>query len=89
MNIQRLSDNVLYRHTRIQGRIRILEYHLHLLAVRDCDIFIGHFVLAVKKHISVKGNLSSSRLIQTKQRSSDGRLTTAGLSYQTKCLARA
>ena len=33
MGVQRLSDDVLNGHTGIQRRIRILEYHLHLLPV--------------------------------------------------------
>ena len=30
---QRFSDNVLYGHSRIQGRIWVLKYHLHFLSV--------------------------------------------------------
>ena len=33
MYIQRFSDNVLYGHSRIQGRIWVLKYHLHFLSV--------------------------------------------------------
>ena len=45
MYIQRLSDDILDCHTWIQGRIRILEYHLHLLAQTAVIFFIRYLLL--------------------------------------------
>ena len=50
MNVQRLSDDVLDGHTRVERGIRVLEHHLHLLAhVRD--VFCRD-ALAVKDHFA-------------------------------------
>ena len=50
MYIQRLSDDIFDCHTWIQGRVRILKHHLHLLAQRS-DIFIRYF-FSVKKYLT-------------------------------------
>ena len=63
MDIQRFPDDILDRHTRIQGRIRILEDHLHVLAEPRHGLLIDP--LAVKVHIS------AGRLVQTEKGASD------------------
>ena len=57
MDIQRLADDVFHRHTRIQGRIGILEYHLHLLPKRMN--IPGGYLLAFKADGAAGGLVKS------------------------------
>ncbi len=80
MYIQRLTDDVFNRHTRIQGRIGILEYHLHLLTKR-MDVLIGY-------KFTIELELTAGRLVETKQGTANGRLTTSRLTNKTKGFTR-
>ena len=53
VDIQGLADDILHRHTGVQRGIRVLEHHLHLLAVGqhiDADLFAQNR-LAVGAHL--------------------------------------
>ena len=69
MHIQRLTNDVLHRHTRVQGGIRVLEDHLHVAP------HLGKVLLRDK--LAIEKDLSGSRLVQMKQRTSNSGLSAA------------
>ena len=54
MDVQRLTNDIRYGHTRIQGRIRILENHGRLLA-EFFDIRLGFDLLSVVPDLAARG----------------------------------
>ena len=73
------TDDILDRHTRVQGRMWILEDHLHILA--ECFfLFTGVF----KNIFSFIGNRACCRLIQLYQAPSRRGLATSALTYQSQ-----
>ena len=85
MNINSLSNNIGYCHSRVKACIRILEYDLHLLTIWKhiyCNL-----LLTVKDYLIIIDDLTCSRLIQTQQSTSCCGLTTSGLSYKSKSLS--
>ena len=78
MHINGFPNDISNGHSRIQTRIRILEYNLHFLTVRKhrCKNLLFH----IKYGLTVINKPATGRLIQTKQGSSCGCLTTSRLS---------
>ena len=61
MNIYGFPYDISYGHSGIQTCIRILEYHLHLLAIRQ-HIHL-YFIFNIQDHIAVKCDLAAGGLI--------------------------
>ena len=61
MDVDGFSYDISYGHSGIQTCIRILEYHLHLLTVRQ-HIHL-YFIFNVQDHIAVKCDLAAGGLI--------------------------
>ena len=61
MNIDGFPYDISYGHSGIQTCIRILEYHLHLLTVRQ-HIYL-YFIFNVQDHIAVKCDLTAGGLV--------------------------
>ena len=61
MNVDGFPYDISYGHSGIQTCIRILEYHLHLLTVRQ-HIHL-YFIFNVQDHIAVKCDLAAGGLI--------------------------
>jgi len=78
MDVQRLPHDIRDSHPGIQGRIRILEHHLHLLA-ETLDI-------AVRDLLALEADDALSRPIQPQQAAPHSGLAAAGLPDQAKGL---
>src|SRR5262245_6641079 len=84
MNCQRLTNDRPDAHARIQRRIRILKYDLHVTAA------LPKFLLAEFQQIdTVKSDFAGIRLDQAKNSASRGGLPTSRFSNDTKCLTTA
>jgi len=79
VDVERLADDVGDGHARVQGRIRVLEHHLHVAPVQ-VD------VLTVDR-VPVEEHLAGGRRVQVDQRAADGRLSAAGLADEAERLA--
>ena len=94
VNINSLSDDLSYSHTRVEGCGRILENNLHLSAVRqhiNCLFFSQRFAIRPQRividRLSIIYDLTAGRLMKADNGTAKGRFTTSGLSYQTKGLS--
>ena len=82
VNKQRLANNVLHLHARIERSVRILEHHLHLGAQRT-NLLLGEL-----RHVfALKENLSLVGLDEVVDQTAGSGLTTAGLAYERERLA--
>ena len=61
MDVDGFPYDISYGHSGIQTCIRILEYHLHLLTVRQ-HIYL-YFIFNIQDHIAVKCDLTTGGLI--------------------------
>ena len=79
VEIQRLADDIHYRHSRIQGGVGILENHLHFFAVWQ-QLFFGKpaDILPVKNDFAFRG------LIKPGDRPSNCGFAAAGFAHQAK-----
>ena len=85
VDIDGFPDDIPDCHARIERGIRILEYDLHLLAVRQhVD---GNVPFLVKQHLPVIFDMTARRFVQSQQCPSGRRLATAGFPDQSECLA--
>ena len=78
VDVEGLTDNVFDRHTGVQGRVGVLEDHLHLLA-EGSDVLAGDF-------LTLELERTPGGLIQVQERPSDGRLAAAGLTDEAQGL---
>ena len=82
MNINSLSNNILYSHSGIQRCVRVLENNLHFPSIGKHILL--DFLFRIKDDISAISDTSAGRLCQTKDRTACCSFAAAGLSYQTK-----
>ena len=78
VDIQRLTDDVLDRHTGVQGRVGVLEDHLHLLA-ETADVLAGDLFA-----LELEG--PSGGLVQVQERSSYGGFSATGLTDEARAI---
>ena len=78
VDVQGLTDDVLDRHTGVQGRVGVLEDHLHLFAETSDVLARDLFALEPER--------SSGRLVQVQERPSDGGFAAAGLTDEAQRL---
>ena len=81
--LQRLGDDAAGRHARIERRVRVLEHHLHALAVRAHRAGVE-----MRDVLAVEADRAGGRLDQAQQQRADRRLAAAGLADEAERLAR-
>ena len=78
VDVKGLADDVLDSHTGVQGRVGVLEDHLHLLAQGPDVLARDLFALELEG--------TSGGLVQVQECPSDGRLAAAGLTDEAQGL---
>ena len=77
VGFQRLGDDFLHRHARIERGVRVLKDHLHAAAVSAKSFFAKpRDGRALEPHLACRGR------VQADQRAAERRLATAGLAHQ-------
>ena len=77
MQLHALSDDILYRHTGIQGGVRVLEDHLHVR--RELIMLFSGLLIDI---LAFKVDMACCRRIQLDNASAGCRFSAAGLSDQ-------